>query len=268
MPDHISILNLHDVSVIRQGRAILDKISLELHEHEITTLIGPNGSGKTTLIRLILGLMKPSSGEVRWREKPRVGYMPQKLHIEPTLPLTVERFLSIAKGVKRSEIDRVLNDTGILHLRDSPIQYVSGGEFQRVLLSRAILRRPQLLVLDEPVQGVDVSGQLELYQLITYIKEQYGCTVLMVSHDLHLVMAKTDHVICLNQHICCQGSPQKVSHDPEFTALFGEGYQDDIALYNHQHDHHHHLDGKISAPTFPPSSSILKSPDGSKLSRS
>jgi zinc transport system ATP-binding protein len=251
MPDHISILNLQDVSVVRQGRAILDHVNLELHEQEITTLIGPNGSGKTTLIRLILGLIKPTTGEVKWREKPSVGYMPQKLHIEPTLPLTVERFLLMAQGTKRSEIDRVLNDTGILHLRHSPIQHVSGGEFQRVLLSRAILRRPQLLVLDEPVQGVDVSGQLELYQLITYIKEQYGCTVLMVSHDLHLVMAKTDHVICLNQHICCQGSPQIVSHDPEFTALFGEGYQEDIALYNHQHDHHHHLDGKISSPRFP-----------------
>ena len=246
MPDHISILDLVDISVVRQGRTILDHVDLELHKNEITTLIGPNGSGKTTLIRLILGLIKPSSGELRWRDKPSVGYMPQKLHIEPTLPLTVERFLLMARGSKRGEIDRVLADTGISHLRNSPIQYISGGEFQRVLLSRAILRRPQLLVLDEPVQGVDISGQLELYQLITHIKEQYGCTVLMVSHDLHMVMAKTDHVICLNQHICCQGSPQKVSHDPEFTALFGEGYQENIALYSHQHDHHHQLDGKVS----------------------
>lgn len=238
------LLSLTDVGFRRHGNAILDNVSLQVHRGEIVTLIGPNGAGKTSLVRVVLGLLKPDSGQVQREPRLRVGYMPQKLQIDATLPLNVLRFLLLAPGVKRAAAMQALAEVGAEHLAQRPLQQVSGGEQQRILLARALLRQPDLLVLDEPVQGVDVNGQIELYELITRLRDRYGCGVLMVSHDLHLVMATTNTVVCLNRHVCCSGRPEQVSTDPAFVALFGE-QASALAVYNHQHGHSHDMHGAI-----------------------
>lgn len=239
-----ALIQLSDVGVRLSGQNILDQVNLTLTRGEIVTLIGPNGAGKTTLVRTVLGLLKPDTGSV-WRQ-PRltIGYMPQKLHVDATLPLSVLRFLRLVPGVDRTSAASALAEVGADHLLDSPLQTISGGELQRVLLARALLRKPELLVLDEPVQGVDVSGQAELYRLITQLRNRYGCGVLMVSHDLHLVMSTTDQVVCLNHHICCSGHPEQVSGDPAFVELFGQDARS-LAIYHHHHDHAHELHGGV-----------------------
>lgn len=238
------LIRLEQVSVQFDGRRVLDNVSLQLDAGEIVTLVGPNGAGKTTLVRLVLGLLTPQTGTA-WRQPQlRVGYMPQKLHVEPTLPLSVLRFLRLVPGVNREQALGALKEVGAAHVLDSPVQRISGGEMQRVLLARALLRRPELLVLDEPAQGVDVHGQTELYRLIGVLRKRYGCGVLMVSHDLHLVMSATDRVICLNGHICCSGHPEKVSNDPIFRQLFGQNARS-LAIYQHHHDHAHDLHGSV-----------------------
>lgn len=244
-----SLVTLKNVSFSYNQQTILHQINLTIEANQILTCIGPNGSGKTTLARIILGLEKPSSGAVL-RKMLRIGYMPQKLHIETTLPLKVENFLCL--GLPRFEKfpqaahQRLFDLININGLLKQSIHTLSGGEFQRVLLVRALLRKPELLVLDEPVQGVDVSGQIELYQLITRIQQEYGCAIFMISHDLHLVMAATHQVICLNHHICCRGHPDQIKQDPEFLSLFGGEAAKYLAIYTHdtKHDHahdpHHH----------------------------
>ncbi len=224
------------------GKKVLHDISLTLQPNEIVTLIGPNGAGKSTLLKILLKLLPATQGTVWHKPQLRIGFMPQKIHIDDALPLRVKRFLEL--GLSRDTQKR--NDTTILQktietlslepLLDTPIQQVSGGEMQRVLLARALLRSPELLVLDEPVQGVDLNGQTELYHLINQIQQHYGCGILMVSHDLHVVMKSTHKVLCLNQHICCSGHPQAISTDPAFQNLFGEGYEE-VAFYEHRHDH-------------------------------
>ena len=238
------LLSLDRVGLRRHGNAILDNISLQVRRGEIVTLIGPNGAGKTSLVRIVLGLLAADSGRVERQPRLRIGYMPQKLQIDATLPLNVLRFLLLAPGVSREAALRALEEVGAGHLAQRPLQQVSGGEQQRILLARALLRHPDLLVLDEPVQGVDVNGQIELYQLITRLRDRYGCGVLMVSHDLHLVMAPTNTVVCLNRHVCCSGRPEQVSADPAFIALFGE-QASALAVYNHQHDHSHDMHGEV-----------------------
>lgn len=233
-----------------QNRDVLTGINLQVNPGEIVTLIGPNGAGKTTLVRIALGLQAPSSGQRLVKKGLRIGYMPQKLHIDDTMPLTVNRFLKLT-GCRLTAVNDALSRTGVAHVLQSPLQSLSGGELQRVLLARALLHKPHLLVLDEPVQGVDVTGQKELYQLITDIrnesKSQEHCAVLMVSHDLHLVMASTDKVICINQHVCCSGHPHQVKQHPAYLRLFG-GESDELAVYTHHHDHHHGVDGHILEP--------------------
>ncbi|MFZ5789876.1 MAG: zinc ABC transporter ATP-binding protein ZnuC [Pseudomonadota bacterium] len=226
---------------------ILDAVDLSVAAGEIVTLIGPNGAGKTTLVRVVLGLLAPSAGRVRRRPDLKIGYMPQRFELPDTLPITVERFLSLAGRVDRAMIADALREVGAQRLLGSAMQSLSGGELQRVLLARALVREPELLVLDEPVRGVDVSGQAELYDLIAQIRRSRGCGVLMVSHDLHLVMAATDRVICLNHHVCCAGRPETVSEHPEYLALFGAGAAERIAFYTHHHDHEHGLAGEIVA---------------------
>ncbi|MCM2331135.1 MAG: ATP-binding cassette domain-containing protein, partial [Pseudomonas sagittaria] len=198
-----ALIRLDGVGVSFAGNPVLQDVQLALKPGEIVTLIGPNGAGKTTLVRVVLGLLAPHRGEVWRRDKLRIGYMPQKLHVEPTLPLSVLRFLRLVPGVDRARALAALGEVGAAQVIDSPLQRISGGELQRVLLARALLRQPELLVLDEPVQGVDVTGQADLYRLIGRLRKRYGCGVLMVSHDLHLVMSATDRVICLNRHVCC-----------------------------------------------------------------
>lgn len=227
------------------GRAILSDVALSIAPGQITTLIGPNGAGKTTLVRALLGLVR-SRGEVRRRRGLKIGYMPQRLRIDPIVPLTVRRFLTLNNRAPEAAVQRALVEVGAEHVERSPVQVISGGEFQRVLLARALLRRPELLVLDEPAQGVDVAGQADLYKLITRLRDRYGCAVLMISQDLHLVMESADAVICLNHHVCCRGRPEAVSRHPEYLRLFGAVQQPaGLGVYTHRHDHEHDLHGDV-----------------------
>ena len=236
------LLEARELGYRAGGHAILEHISLRLHAGEILTVIGPNGAGKTTLLKLLIGLLVPSSGSV-WREPGlRVGYMPQRLAIDPALPLSVERFLQLAER-NPARIAEIAAEVGIERLLRTPLAAISGGEFQRALLARALLREPELLVLDEPVQGVDMGGQAELYTLIKDVRAQHRCAVLMISHDLHLVMAATDTVLCLNRHVCCAGRPEVVSNHPAYLQLFGSAAE--IAVYTHHHDHAHDLHGDV-----------------------
>lgn len=225
---------------------VLDDVDLDVARGQVVTLVGPNGAGKTTLLKVVLGLVRPQAGTV-WRPAGlRIGYVPQKLTIDPTLPLTVRRFLALAlpRG-GHADLDAALRSVKAAHVADRQVRDVSGGELQRVMLARAMLRRPELLVLDEPVGNVDVAGQAELYEAIGRMRGDSGCGVLMVSHDLHLVMAATDHVVCLNRHVCCAGSPHAVSRDPAYAALFGDRVAASLAVYAHHHDHLHGPDGCI-----------------------
>ncbi|KAA6050995.1 MULTISPECIES: zinc ABC transporter ATP-binding protein ZnuC [Pantoea] len=240
-----SLVTLDDISVTFAQRHVLAGISLTLQPGKILTLLGPNGAGKSTLVRTVLGLLTPDRGSVQRAPGLRIGYVPQKLHIDPTLPVTVERFMRLTGGSRRADILPALKRVQAGHLLQAPLQKLSGGETQRVLLARALLNQPQLLVLDEPTQGVDVNGQVALYDLIDQLRRELNCGVLMVSHDLHLVMAKTDEVLCLNHHICCSGTPEAVSQHPEFIAMFGPRGAQQLAIYRHQHNHRHDLQGRI-----------------------
>jgi zinc transport system ATP-binding protein len=231
------LVELGGIHVAFGRRLALSDVSLSLGPGEIVTVIGPNGAGKTTLLRVVLGLQRPHAGIVRRRPGLRIGYVPQRLTVEETLPLTVRRFLTLVPGA-RERVAASLAEVGAHHTLDLPVQKLSGGEMQRVLLARALLRQPELLVLDEPVQGVDIIGQAELFALIRDLRDKRGCSVLLVSHDLHLVMAATDRVICLNHHVCCSGHPEAVRGDPAYRALFGAAI-DGFALYAHHHDHRH-----------------------------
>jgi len=217
-------------------KTILENVSLALMPGKIMTLIGPNGAGKTTLLKVMLGLAPISRGTLTRKPGLKIGYMPQKLDINPTLPMTVERLLALGTPERNSRIqpliDRCLKEVGAYSLKHSRLTVLSGGEMQRVMLARALLAAPDLLVLDEPMQGVDVLGQEELYQLIAEIRNQRGCAILLVSHDLHLVMAASDEVVCLNTHVCCSGHPDQVTVDPGYQKLF-------VASYRHEHDHRH-----------------------------
>lgn len=212
---------------------------------EIVTIIGPNGSGKTTTAKIALGIMKPDEGFATQKKDLRVSYVPQKLEINWTIPLTVKRFLSLTNKINKTNLDIVLDETEISHLLNSQMYELSGGEFQRTLLARAMLRSPELLVLDEPVQGVDFNGEIALYEMIEKIRNKLNCGILLISHDLHVVMSKTDRVICLNGHICCSGTPANVASSKEFVELFGVHAAANLSIYEHKHDHEHLLDGRI-----------------------
>lgn len=238
------LITLRDVSWHNQGASILHKVSLSISAGEIVTLIGPNGAGKSTLVSVLTGLVQPTEGTVEKQPSLKIGFMPQRLQFDSSLPIQVERFLQLSQS---SNIDTqyFADKLGVSGLFKSQLRDLSGGELQRVLLTRAVLRKPQLLVLDEPTQGVDVVGQAELYRHISDIRDDIGCGVLMVSHDLHLVMAKTDTVICLNHHVCCHGAPESVQAHPEYIQLFGQQAAEDIAIYTHDHDHQHNLHGDV-----------------------
>jgi zinc transport system ATP-binding protein len=230
------LVQVSDVSVQFQQRLVLQAVSLAVPRGKIITLIGPNGAGKSTLVRVALGLLTPQTGSVFRQENIRIGYMPQRLSIDSVLPLTVSRFLALSGIKKKATIEQVVGEVGAAHVLTSPLQNLSGGEMQRVLLARALLREPDLLVLDEPIQGVDITGQYELYELIAGIRQQRGCGILMVSHDLHLVMAATDEVLCLNKKICCFGHPETVTKHPAYLELFGARAGRDLAIYSHRHN--------------------------------
>ena len=241
-----TLLSLSAVNLVLGGRALLEDINLQLNAGEIVTVVGPNGAGKTTLLRVALGLQKPTSGHVNFVDNLIVGYVPQKLHIDPTFPITVRRFLALANSNNKAQFSTVLAEVGAEHVIDSPLQNLSGGELQRVLMARALIRNPNVLVLDEPVQGVDVHGQAELYDLISRVSIERGCAILMVSHDLHLVMSSTDKVFCLNRSICCSGTPEVVVSDPAYAELFGTHAANHLALYIHgkKNEHKHNCNNE------------------------
>ncbi|WP_425666520.1 zinc ABC transporter ATP-binding protein ZnuC [Vibrio tubiashii] len=235
-----TLVELNNICVQFGERKVLDNISLRLNRGEITTLIGPNGAGKSTLVKVLLGLQKTFSGKVTKPKGLKIGYVPQKLRLNDSLPLNVERFLRLAGKYSKQELNDALKLVGAEHLLKSNMHSLSGGENQRILLARALLQRPDILVLDEPAQGVDVQGQIDLYELIDTIRHRFNCAVFMVSHDLHLVMAKTDDVVCINHHVCCSGAPADIAQHPSYIALFGHTHQQPFAFYHHQHNHHHH----------------------------
>ena len=241
------LIELQKACLAFRHTPVLENIDFTIHEREICTLIGPNGAGKSSLVKLMTGLLKANSGRVIRKPKLSIGYVPQKLRLDSSMPLSVQRFLS---SVERdaSSLQQVLERLNIGKLEHAQIHNLSGGELQRVLLARAILRHPQLLVLDEPLQGVDVNGQASLYRLIASLRDELGCAIVMVSHDLHLVMAQSDSVVCLNHHVCCHGKPESVSQHPEYLRLFGHTVADNIAVYTHHHDHHHDLHGEVVDP--------------------
>jgi len=234
-----ALLSAKDATLTIGNRVILDRVNVDVRAGEIVTVIGPNGAGKSTLVRAMLGLVALTSGRIERQKDLRIGYVPQRFPLTPNVPLDLGRLLSLTLRPSEAEIDTALAETGIAHLGNSAVASLSGGELQRALLARALLRRPDLLVLDEPVQAVDFIGEAKLYELISGIRRRHGCGILMVSHDLHMVMAESDHVVCLNTHVCCEGGPEKVQRDPEFARLFGPSAARMIAAYTHHHDHDH-----------------------------
>lgn len=239
------LVSLTNAGICRGGRWLVRGVEFSVSPGEIVTLIGPNGSGKSTSAKMAIGVLEPSEGRVERRPGFKVGYVPQKLAVDWTMPLTVRRLMTLTGKLPPREVDEVLESVGIAHLAGAEVQNLSGGEFQRALLARAIARKPDLLVLDEPVQGVDFTGEIALYNLITSIRDRTGCGILLISHDLHVVMAETDTVICLNGHVCCRGTPEAVSQSPEYTRLFGAAAGRTLAVYNHHHDHTHLPDGRV-----------------------
>lgn len=239
------LVMLDNAGIYRADRWLVRGVSMTVQPGEIVTLIGPNGSGKTTTSKIALGILDPDEGSAVLRNNVRLGYVPQKLTIDWTLPLTARRLMHLTGKAPDDEIRRAMDQTGVLHLADAQVRTLSGGEFQRVLLARAIVRKPDLLVLDEPVQGVDFNGEIAMYELIRQIRDDYNCGIILVSHNLHLVMSATDRVICLNGHVCCSGTPLTVTESAEFKALFGERAASALAAYEHHHNHTHLPDGRV-----------------------
>ena len=237
------LIRLENVCKRYHKNLVLENISFSVNRGETVTLIGPNGAGKSTLMKISLGILEASSGEVHREKSISIGYMPQKVMIDEVLPLSVRDFLYLRPNTTYEEVAQALETVRLSHLSDQPVQGASGGEMQRILLARAILGKPDLLVLDEPVQGIDIMGQQEIYGLIAKIRDETGCGVLMISHDLHLVMASTDQVLCLNRHICCSGSPEFIQDAPEYHAMMGRPMEG-VAIFTHHHgedhDHKHH----------------------------
>jgi zinc transport system ATP-binding protein len=230
--------------VLRRGaRTVIDAVDMYVAPSEIVTLVGPNGAGKTSLARLLLGLEQPNGGEIVSKPGLRIGYVPQRFEIDRAIPVTVARFLTLARPLTSAQVDQCLKEVGASPLADRQIGELSGGEMQRVLLARALVRDPQLLVLDEPTRGVDVDGEAGFFDLIERLRTDRRCGVLLVSHDLHIVMARSDRVVCLNRHICCSGVPRAVAQAPEFQQIFGAAAAAHMGVYVHRHDHEHGPDG-------------------------
>ena len=251
MPSGTILVEARGVGVHRGGHWLLHDVDVAVARGEVVTLIGPNGAGKTTLVGVLLGLVEPDAGAVRRDGSVSIGYVPQRVHFDPTLPLTVGRLMTLTARRPAKAVADALGETGVGHLLTARVSDLSSGELQRVLLARALMRRPNLLALDEPVQGVDYTGEADLYELIAGIVERRGCGVLMVSHDLHIVMAATNRVVCLNRHVCCTGAPEEVAGHGEFRRLFGPRAAAGAAIYRHVHDHRHDLAGEVAGAGGP-----------------
>jgi len=235
----MSLIDAENVTVRLGGQTVLEAVDFRIARGEIVTVVGPNGSGKSTLIRTLVGALRPARGRVRRAPGLSIGYVPQRLHLDETMPVTVGRFLDLPDPQPPEAVAAVLARVGLPGLVGHSLRGLSGGQFQRVLLARALLRDPDILVLDEPTQSLDQPGTAEFYKLIEQVRAETGCAVLMVSHDLHVVMSASDRVICINGHVCCEGTPTVVSAAPEYRALFGPGTGGTMALYRHEHDHGH-----------------------------
>ena len=242
--DKNTLVRLKDAGIKQDEKWLVKGVSLEVNRGKIITLIGPNGSGKSTTAKIALGIYKNYEGSVE-KFTNKIGYVPQKISIDWTLPLRVTDFMVLTENLSADEIEEALSLTGVNHLVNKNLGNLSGGEFQRVLLARAISKKPDLLVLDEPVQGVDFTGEIALYELIKKISEKLNCGILLISHDLHMVMSATDHVVCLNGHVCCSGSPTAVANNKEYQKLFGDRASTILSVYEHSHDHTHSADGTI-----------------------
>tara|TARA_B000000557_G_C20792841_1_gene451893 strand:+ start:20 stop:781 length:762 start_codon:yes stop_codon:yes gene_type:complete len=238
------LVKIENAGIFRSSKWLVRDVSLEVSQGQIVTLIGPNGSGKTTTAKMVLNILKPDEGFVI-SNTGRVAYVPQKINVDWTMPLRVFDFMKITGDLSENDMKENLRLTGVERLIYSELRNLSGGEFQRVLIARAIAKKPELLVLDEPVQGVDFNGEIALYNLIKQISDTLNCGILLISHDIHFVMSSTDHVICLNGHICCSGSPSSVAKNPSYIELFGEHTASTLSLYKHHHDHSHGADGRI-----------------------
>ena len=238
------LLKIEDVGLLKNDKWLVKGVSLEVKQGEIVTLIGPNGSGKSTTAKIALGIYKEVEGKVK-KFTNKIGYVPQKISVDWTLPIRVIDFMSLTDEPTNDQINIALSLTGVEHLRNKSLGNLSGGEFQRVLIARAIAKQPELLVLDEPVQGVDFKGEVVLYELIKKISEELNCGILLISHDLHVVMSATDFIVCLNGHVCCSGTPQVVVKNNKYQELFGDRASSILSLYEHKHDHTHSQDGTI-----------------------
>ena len=239
------LVKLENAGVQRTSKWLVKGISFEISQGQIVTLIGPNGSGKTTTAKMILNIMNADEGQIT-RNADKMAYVPQKINIDWTMPLRVIDFMKITNNLNDNQVIESLTTTGVDKLLYNQIHNLSGGEFQRVLIARAIAKKPDLLVLDEPVQGVDYNGEIALYNLIKKISVNLNCGILLISHDMHFVMSTTDHVVCLNGHICCSGTPSSVVKNPEYIKLFGEHNSETLSYYQHHHDHSHDNDGSVS----------------------
>jgi zinc transport system ATP-binding protein len=235
----MNLITVKDLSIRYGAQTVLSHVDLTIEPGEIVTIVGPNGSGKTSLFKALIGAIEPAGGQIIRKPNLRVGYVPQTLHIDPTLPITVERFLRLSGKISRAECQQALDAAGVPDLLKRQMTGLSGGQFQRVLLARALIGRPELLLLDEATQGLDQPGSAAFYQQIETVRNDTGCAVLMISHELHVVMSASDRVICLNGHVCCAGTPAVVASAPEYRALFGTGTGGALALYRHDHDHDH-----------------------------
>ena len=238
------LLKVENVGISVNGKSLVRGVSLEVKKGEIVTLIGPNGSGKSTTAKIALGIYKKIDGKVKTYTD-KIGYVPQKISIDWTLPIRVLDFMTLTEELTQDQINSALNLTGVEHLKNKSLSNLSGGEFQRVLIARAISKQAELLVLDEPVQGVHFKGEIALYKLIKEISEKMKCGILLISHDLHVVMSATDFVVCLNGHVCCSGTPNVVVKDNKYRELFGDRASNILSLYEHKHDHTHSQDGTI-----------------------
>ena len=244
MSDKNILVELNKAGFKQNNKWLVEGVSLKVEKGKIVTLIGPNGSGKSTTAKIALGIYKDIEGSVD-KYTNKVGYVPQKISIDWTLPLRVHDFMTLTENINDDAINEALSLTGVMHLKNKNLGNLSGGEFQRVLLARAISKKPELLVLDEPVQGVDYTGEIALYELIKKISDTLNCGILLVSHDLHTVMTATDYVVCLNGHVCCSGTPIDVAKNNEYKTLFGEQASQILSIYEHKHDHEHSHEGDI-----------------------
>ena len=238
------LVKMNNAGYRHNDKWLVQGVSLSVERGKIVTLIGPNGSGKSTTAKIALGILKKIDGHVE-KYTNKIGYVPQKISVDWTLPLRVYDFMILTENLDEKTIDEALSLTGVIHLKDKSLGNLSGGEFQRVLLARAISKKPELLVLDEPVQGVDFTGEIALYELIKKISDELNCGILLISHDLHTVMSATDHVVCLNGHVCCSGTPMDVAKNTEYKALFGEKASQILTRYEHKHDNVHTIEGEI-----------------------